>query len=174
MAANVSKRLGQALKINSQSRLKQLTDGIVELIRLTPQARTTAVTGSVDWSQLTNIPIAAAPWTPADNSGAGLVFAGVSAHYSTVGSLVVARAAFTYPATASGAPASISGLPFALDGNESSRQGFVTFHNSAVNPLFFLPAAGVATGAFFTAAGAAVTNAQLTGALIHLTAVYQQ
>ena len=56
-------------------------------------------------------------WTPADNSGAGLSLTINNASYTKIGRLVTVFAYLTYPATASGAQASISGLPFALPSN---------------------------------------------------------
>lgn len=55
--------------------------------------------------------VADTAWTPADNSGAGLTFTGVSARYNRIGSEIFVYAQLTYPVTASGATSSISGLP---------------------------------------------------------------
>ena len=52
-------------------------------------------------------------WTPSDGSGAGLSFSGVAATYTKIGRQVHLHLALQYPATASGATARVSGLPFA-------------------------------------------------------------
>jgi hypothetical protein len=52
-------------------------------------------------------------WTPSDGSGAGLSFSGVTATYTKIGRQVNLHLALQYPATASGANARVSGLPFA-------------------------------------------------------------
>jgi hypothetical protein len=121
---------------------------------------------------------AAAPttgtWTAADNSGAGLALTTVDARYWKLGTLVIASARIDYPGTASGAAAKVSGLPFAVNANASSQQGFVTWQNSAIT-LQVRPNVGGITFDFFNAAGAgaAATNAQLSAAAVWLTLIYQ-
>lgn len=51
-------------------------------------------------------------WTPADGSGAGLVFTVSDNKYTRVGRIVNCSALITFPATASVLNAQISGLPF--------------------------------------------------------------
>ena len=51
-------------------------------------------------------------WTPADNSGAGLTFTGVTATYTKVGRIVSAQLYLTYPSTADINQAKITGLPY--------------------------------------------------------------
>jgi hypothetical protein len=55
--------------------------------------------------------VSAGSWTPADASGAGLTFTSVNASYTRLGNLVFAYFILTYPSTANGSNASISGLP---------------------------------------------------------------
>lgn len=52
MGGNAIKRLGQGLSINSATKLRQITGALIELVRLTPQARTTPVLGSIAASQV--------------------------------------------------------------------------------------------------------------------------
>lgn len=52
-------------------------------------------------------------WTPTDNSGASLTFTSVSASYNIVGNMVFARFSLSYPSTADGSVAKITGLPIA-------------------------------------------------------------
>jgi hypothetical protein len=54
---------------------------------------------------------ASTSWTPADGSGATLSFSNVEGTYVQLGPLVLAQGTVTYPATASGSAAVISGLP---------------------------------------------------------------
>lgn len=60
-------------------------------------------------------------WTPADGSGAGLAFTVSDNKYTRVGRIVNCSALITYPATASGINAQITGLPFVC-GNYSVGQ----------------------------------------------------
>ena len=52
-------------------------------------------------------------WTPADGSGAGLTLTITTATYSLIGDRVFGHVSLTYPVTADGSNAAISGLPFA-------------------------------------------------------------
>jgi hypothetical protein len=60
-------------------------------------------------------------WTPTDGSGAGLSFTVSDNKYTRVGRIVNCSALITYPATASGINAQITGLPFVV-GNYSVGQ----------------------------------------------------
>lgn len=102
-------------------------------------------------------------WTPTDASGAGLVLTSVSGFYSVIGDHVFASATFTYPSTANGSSAKIGGLPFAPDaGNAASRQGQLTYTNSANANKILPDGSGATTFTIYTAAGAAVTNANMS------------
>lgn len=118
---------------------------------------------------------AAAPttgtWTPADGSGAGLAITVNDARYWKLGSLVIASCSITYPATASGANAVLSGLPFAVDANQSSRQGNVGYANTAT-ALQVLPNVSASTFGFYSAGGF-VTNVQLSTVSLFLQMLYQ-
>jgi hypothetical protein len=59
-------------------------------------------------------------WTPADASGAGLVFTSVDCRYTLTGNMVTAYISLTYPATANGSNVLISGLPFVVANNQSA------------------------------------------------------
>lgn len=104
-------------------------------------------------------------WVPTDASGAGLVFTGVTARYSKVGyKQYIASVDLTYPVTASGANASIGGLPAAPAAPGSGGVGYSTVgsyvgwqHNTT------------AQLALFDATGALKTNAQMSGKRIILT-----
>lgn len=101
--------------------------------------------------------VSAGSWTPADGSGASLVFTGVSANYTRIGNMVFAYGRVTYPATASGASAVISGLPitsanatyattpctlYSVNGNTNAHSGSV---GSNATTFSLTKASGAAT-----------------------------
>lgn len=112
-------------------------------------------------------------WTPIDSSGAGLVFAGVTADYLKWGQGVMAAAALTFPVTVSGANVLIGGLPFTSQAATATKwpviMGFtnsgLTFHGR-VNQ-------NATTMQFTTTAGVPITNVQLSGTVLRLTALYR-
>jgi hypothetical protein len=98
-------------------------------------------------------------WTPADGSGAGLSITVVSATYTKIGRSVSICASVTYPATASGANAILSGLPFTAG---SPAVGAVL--SGSAGAVLASVASAAATVAFRVAAGGGnVTNAMLSG-----------
>jgi hypothetical protein len=112
-------------------------------------------------------------WTPVDASGAGLTFANVSGLYTMMpGRLVWVAARFDYPATADGSNAFFGGLPFITRAtNDASRQGTFSFHSGATATQW-LTVNGTRTGQFHDGAGAAVTNAQMSGTLNYVNVIY--
>lgn len=112
-------------------------------------------------------------WVPADASGAGLVITVANANWVRQGRLVIARARISYPVTASGASALLSGLPFTTGVGEAQRQGFVSYSDAAVS-LYLVPNTSVQTMNFFVNPGGAnATNTQLSGRVIFLSAMYE-
>lgn len=111
-------------------------------------------------------------WTPADASGAGLSFSvpGI-ARYTKIGREVIARARIQYPATANGVDARIGGLPFPAGNDDGAVGGAVSYCTQSAAARFLM-VKDSASGALFTAAGAGVTNAQMSGALIAIEARY--
>lgn len=99
-------------------------------------------------------------WTPADGSGAGLVLTITEAEATKIGNRVFGHCYVTYPVTASGANALISGLPYSASGTHigamecTAAGGYTTAQitGTTIQPL--KPVA------------AAVTNAQLSGAVV--------
>lgn len=69
-------------------------------------------------------------WTPADSSGAGLVFTSVAGHYTKIGRCVTAAFTVTYPVTASGSNARIS-LPFTSVTGDGNTGFYTTLTNSS-------------------------------------------
>jgi hypothetical protein len=109
-------------------------------------------------------------WTPADGSGAGLSFTIVSAQYLKWGQGVYISCDLVYPATASGANARISGLPFTTQGAYSAA---VQGYGSTATAARWLVRASTTVIDPFTSVGVNVTNVQLTGQNIVLSAVYR-
>jgi hypothetical protein len=69
-------------------------------------------------------------WTPADNSGAELVFTDVAGHYTKIGRCVTAAFTVTYPVTVSVSNARIS-LPFTAVTGDNNTGFYTTFTNSS-------------------------------------------
>lgn len=107
-------------------------------------------------------------WTPADASGASLAFTSVAGKYTKVGRQVHINGRVTYPATANGSSAVIGGLPFAA---LTSNNGYIVFCANTT-PRFWLTDAAATTGSFYTSAGANVTNAQMSGVTVVISATY--
>lgn len=113
-------------------------------------------------------------WTPADNSGAALAFTGVSANYTKIGNMIFAYAAWSYPVTASGANASISGLPVAsANANYAQVPSVVDTSASITGGLVAVPVKNTTTFNFDvgTPFGPA-TNLQLSAASIAVMLTY--
>jgi hypothetical protein len=104
-------------------------------------------------------------WTPADASGASLSFGNTTNNcfYTRVGNVVTCMFALSYPSTASGSSAAISGLPFtskstALD----AAGGFVTYTDASL-AISLLVNSGASSFALWGNSGSAVTNANMSG-----------
>lgn len=111
-------------------------------------------------------------WTPTDGSGAGLTFAGVSANYSRIGNMVFAYAQLTYPSTANGATAMLSGFPVAFPAATYSQQCSVSFSNVTGGVVRVVPTAGTSTATVYSAVGAAVTNTTMSTAQLNIMCIY--
>lgn len=98
------------------------------------------------------------PWTPTDASGAGLIFGIAQGRYSLVGPMVMVWGRVTYPTTANGSNALISGLPY-LNGDMFA--GF--YQTFGVSTLFHLAPGAVSISLLNPATGAQHTNAALSG-----------
>jgi len=127
--------------------------------------------GTADWG------VEQGTWTPADGSGAGLTFSAASGRYTKIGRLVQWQAFITYPATANGSNAEVSGLPFVvggLTGNAEGRAGArvdVTNLGSVVSILQGVT--GSQEFAFYhPTSGAAITNATLSGKYMYCSGSY--
>jgi len=98
-------------------------------------------------------------WTPADGSGAGLSFSGVTARYTKIGRTVFCEVGLTYPSTASGSNAVISGLPFANNGTTVS---FVSSRGNAATSVFGVINVSVSTIAIINSLSVAVLNSSMS------------
>lgn len=108
-------------------------------------------------------------WTPTDGSGASLVFTGVAATYTRIGNMVFASVSLGYPSTADSSSAVIAGLPIAT--GTAGRQGYVSY--CGVTTLrYALPAPGGTTISLLNSAGAAITNATMSGNLVVIQCIY--
>ena len=110
-------------------------------------------------------------WTPVDLSGAGLGFTAVTASYTKIGRLVTLQAILTYPVTGSGLQPIIGGFPFTSNAANNSTSKLLSNSAVGVQMVVFGSASG---GALYNAlGGAALTNAQMTGATVILTQSYE-
>lgn len=158
----------------------QLTSGVLANARVQQSNVTQHEAAlSIDWLQLDSVPstfapsdhLAAGSWTPVDSSGAGLSLSAVSASYSKHEKLVVARCAFTYPATADATVAKIGGLPFNTAASGVPGVGIVAYSDSGL-AVTILPDTSAATFRFVTNVGGFFTNAQLSGKTFYLNVLY--
>jgi len=112
-------------------------------------------------------------WTPIDSSGASLSFtSNWTALYTKIGRVVYVVFGITYPATASGATATLGGLPFTSGGGGGQQYSLVTTYSDyGAGMLNFIAGAGT-TVAFFSLAAVALTNANLSGKTIRASGFY--
>jgi hypothetical protein len=110
-------------------------------------------------------------WTPADNSGAGLTFTGVTATYTKIGRLVSAQVYLTYPSTASIASASITGLPYTSASGRGWSAGAV-FTDAASGKFAVVSQSSTNISFFNTADNSGATNVLFTGRFVILNFTY--
>jgi hypothetical protein len=124
-------------------------------------------------SKINGVVVAPALWVPSDQSGAGLTFSGVSVNYTRHDNMIFAYGRVTYPVTANGANAKIGGLPVTV-ANQNYASGAQPAAATGVAFAMVCSANGnTTTFSFFNAAGlAAITNAQLSGAIVVFNLVY--
>jgi hypothetical protein len=106
-------------------------------------------------------------WTPTDASGAGLALTVTDATYVKIGRLVVARAFVTYPATASGAAAKIGGFTYSAANRDVCAIRTTGAGGGVIGQILGT------TLELFAPGTVAITNANLTGADVVFTAIYQ-
>lgn len=112
-------------------------------------------------------------WTPADASGAGLTFTGVSANYTKIGNMIFAYCQLTYPATADVSASLLSGLPFGVANAGYANQGVLSNATAtAGSPIRASVIAGGTEFEVFVAAGIRATNSQLSGGTLSFLLIY--
>ena len=109
-------------------------------------------------------------WTPADASGASLSLTAAGT-YVRLGNIVFASCDVTYPATASGANAALSGLPYAAKATYNYAGGIYTTSGTAC--VAAVPAGTSGITIYAAATGAARTNANMTGSVNIITLAYE-
>lgn len=115
-----------------------------------------------------------ASWTPADASGAGLTFSSVSVNYTRMGPLVFVYGQLTFPATASTAAITISGLPV-TSANTGYAVMFTTCYTSkslSFTPYVFVNQNSTTFNLYNETTGVAVQNIALTAGTIFFSFVY--
>ncbi len=111
-------------------------------------------------------------WTPADSSGASLSFTGASGTYLVVGRMVVAWGRLTYPATASGANVSISGLPLTVRNDVAIVGGGTIGYCTETTAQQIYCVNNAKTFTLATDAGATLVNSSMRGDTINFCLVY--
>ena len=106
-------------------------------------------------------------WTPADGSGAGLIFTVNYAKYTKVGQQVSFIANISYPVNANATAASIQGFPFSSTDAIFGNVNYTT--ESAATLLYF---AGNTTKLFLLIPGVNTTNAQMSGEALIFSGTY--
>lgn len=136
---------------------------------------------SIAWSQLTGIPSTFTPaahltwgaWTPVDAGAGGISYAAASGTYVEHEELVIAMGSVTFPATADANHAIIGGLPYRVRNVDSNRIGVITY-TTAGTAEHFSPIPNQFYGGLYTAAGATVSNATMSGKQIYVAAIYRK
>lgn len=108
-------------------------------------------------------------WTPGDASGAGLSLTATDATYTINGNTCTVVLSVTYPTTANGNSAAISGIPSRCRPafGSSSRMGGAPSYTTAASPITALVDAAGVVG-FYNVSGGAYSNAALSGKIIRL------
>jgi hypothetical protein len=107
-------------------------------------------------------------WTPADASGATLTFTSITATYGRLSNRINFTMNLTYPTTASGASAVISGLPVAAFGI-TTVSGIAYGLGAIVGKI---NASGTSLTLYSAATGNVITNSSLSGLTITISGSY--
>jgi hypothetical protein len=119
-------------------------------------------------------------FTPTDASGAGLAFTSPVGYYRRVGNVVFVWGSLTFPSTADATTAKIGGLPFTsanLTTAANATPGTVFFGGGSgtpggASPNWLLVNKNATTFDFHFGGGTALTNANLSGYIVHFFAAY--
>lgn len=115
---------------------------------------------------------APASWTPADGSGAALTFTNVSANYTQIGNMVFAYANLTYPSTADGTGAKLSGFPVTFANANYSRQCMVNETTVTSGNLRMNPVINTTTANLTDAVDSQITNATMSLKFMQFICIY--
>lgn len=117
-------------------------------------------------------PVALASWTPADASGAGLLFTGVSGATSQTCGIVTVFGSLTYPINIDPSQATI-GLPEVAADQGYAQAPAAIYAPGATTLMLLVPVPGINRAKFVRAdSGAPITNAMLSGLSISFMAQY--
>lgn len=111
-------------------------------------------------------------FTPTDASGASLTFTNPVGQYVKVGKRVDVWVAVTYPATANGSNAVIGSLPFTSDTFTSGVYSLSITPNNSADTYCYVGSAAT-TISLLNNAGAAYTNANMTGRTLYIGGTYR-
>lgn len=141
---------------------KYLAIGLLALLSLSASAQT-----------VSQLPVnqSSGSWTPTDNSGATLSLTSVSAAWTRIGNIIFAYGTFTYPATADGLTANISGLPFTVPNVAYAAQCSLT--TKSISTLVqIVPTINATTFTFRNAAGGGLINSDLSLGEVGVMCIY--
>jgi hypothetical protein len=110
-------------------------------------------------------------WTPTDQSGAGLVFTAVNAFYQQIGNLNFVWGVLKYPATASGANATIS-LPVAVPNARYAESPGSVALSESVGSINIVPLRNTATAIFVNASVGPLTNNFMASSFVNFSLTY--
>src|SRR6185436_3984605 len=110
-------------------------------------------------------------WTPTDGSGASLSLTVSTAQYVKVGQIVNAAADITYPSTANGSQATISGLPFTNQTTNASG-AMINYSNYSADFRGLVTSGGTQV-LFYKLTGASLLNSDLSTLIVRFTAIYR-
>jgi hypothetical protein len=112
-------------------------------------------------------------WTPADGSGAGLSFTGVSAKYTRTGNMIFAYAQLHYPITADTTAATITGLPVTVPNQDYAQTPSTVYTNTAAaTGSKAIAIKNTVTLQLFKPDGTSLTNANLSNAQVNILCIY--
>lgn len=114
---------------------------------------------------------ASTAWVPTDGSGAALVFTSVSAAYTVCGNMVHAYATVTYPITADGSAARITGFPVSFPVPTYGRQCSISVSTEATLTYLF-PTANSTLANLLTNANVAITNVTMSTDVVYFICSY--
>jgi hypothetical protein len=105
-------------------------------------------------------------WTPADGSGAGLVFPTATGSYAKYGRIAFIWAQVIYPTTSNTALAKITGLPFVVRSSVGAWIGY------GIAKIMWMPIGASEVQLFQLSSSIALTNAEISASNTIFSSVY--